>query len=115
MKNRTHLAVALLVLAACSSRSGDVGRLTLNDPSWERVNVQVVFTKSSDCDSRGDGFIAAKDLVMRKNKTESLEVPTGTLHACWRHDRNPNSPAANDWTGWTRATLFPGQSLETEI
>ena len=102
------------MLTACSSGSGNITRLTLNDPYWERVNVEVVFTKSSDCDNRGDGFISSKELVMRKNRTETFEVPPGA-NVCWRHDRNPNSPVAGAWSGWSRATLFPGQSVETEI
>ena len=106
---------ALLCLAACSSGPPpDTARLVLNDPYWDRVNVEVVITKNENCDSRGNGFLDDKQLVMRKNKTESIEVPNGAA-ICWRHDRNPNNPAAGAWSGWTRATLFPGQSTETDL
>ena len=107
----------LLLLAGCgvfSSKPADISTLTLNDPYWDRVNVEVVVTKSADCDSRGDGYISSKEVVMRKSKTETIEVPNGAA-VCWRHDRNPNNPVAGAWSGWTRATLFPGQSTETDL
>ena len=88
--------------------------LTLNDPSWERVNVEVVITKRADCDSRGDGFIATRQLVMHKKGSEVIDVPNGAT-VCWRHDRNPNSPVAGAWTGWTRATVNPDQSAEADL
>ncbi len=113
MRHRAWLLV-LPWLAACSSAPGDTARLTLNDPTWERVNVEIVITRSADCDSRGDGYIATKALVMRKNKTEAIDVPNGA-NVCWRRDRNPNNPVAGAWSGWTRATLFPGQSAETDL
>ena len=108
------LLPGLLALAACSSSPPGAAKLTLNDPYWDRVNVEVVITKRADCDSRGDGYIATKKLVMRKDTTESFEVPSGA-NVCWRHDRDPNNPVAGDWSGWSRATLFPGQSTETDL
>jgi hypothetical protein len=104
----------LLLLAACSSASKDATTLTLNDPYWERVNVEVVITKLASCDSRGDGYISAKQLVMNKNRTERIEVPNGA-DVCWRHDRDPNNPVAGAWSGWTRATMSPGQSAESDL
>ena len=114
---RVRAWLLLLSLTGCSvfsSKPADMATLTLNDPYWDRVNVEVVITKNADCDSRGDGYIATRELVMRKGKTETIDVPTGA-NACWRHDRNPNNPAAGAWSGWTRATLFPGQSAETDL
>ncbi len=114
---RSFLAIALSLLAGCSvfsSKPADTASLTLNNPSWDRVNVEVVITKSTDCDNRGEGYLSRQELVMRKNKTETLEVPNGA-NVCWRHDRNPNNPVAGTWSGWTRATLFPGASSETDI
>ena len=106
--------IALAALAACHAPASDSARLTINDPYWDRVNVEVVITKLGDCDSRADGFISEKQLVMRKNKTETFEVPSGA-NLCWRHDRNPNTPVAGAWSGWTKATLFPGKSAETDL
>ena len=107
---------SLLFVAACSSDSGGgsgTTRLTLNNPAWDKVNVEVVFTKRGDC-KPGDGVIATKQVVMRKNKTEGFNVPDGAS-VCWRHDRNPNNPKQGDWTDWTRATLFPGESTSTDL
>ena len=108
------LLTGLVSLAACSSTPKDAASLTLNDPYWERVNVEVVITKRADCASRGEGYISTKDLVMRKNTTETFEVPSGA-NLCWRHDRDPNNPVAGAWSGWTRAILFPGKSAETDL
>ena len=109
--------MALPWLAGCSAFSSapaGVSVLTLNDPIWERVNVELVITRSADCDNRGAEFISTRQLVMRKNKTEAIEVPSGAS-VCWRHDRNPDKPVAGAWTGWTKATLFPGQSADADL
>ena len=115
------LILAVALLAGCStvgsmfeSRPADSSRLTINDPYWERVNVQLVITRRGDCDSRGEGFLSTRDFIMRKNKTEVVDVPNGAS-VCWRHDRDPNNPAAGAWSGWTRATLIPGESAEADL
>jgi hypothetical protein len=113
MRHWAGLTVALWV-AGCSLAPSGRGRLTLNDPYWERVNVQIVITRRADCDSREEGYIETRELVMRKDKTEWIDVPNDAT-VCWRHDRNPNSPVAGVWSGWTRATLLPGQRAETDI
>ena len=111
---RYRAGLLVLSLAACSSAPGDSTRLTLNDPTWERVNVEIVITRRADCDSHAEGFIATREVVMRKGKTEAIDVPNGAT-VCWRRDRNPNSPVAGAWSGWTRASLLPGQSAETDL
>jgi hypothetical protein len=106
---------SVLLLAACSSlsRPADGSRLTLNNPYWERVNVQLVITKSSDCENRGE-HLNSRELVMIKNKLEMVQVPSGAT-VCWRRDRNPNNPVAGAWSGWTKATLFPGRDAEANL
>lgn len=114
---RFSWSVGFLLLAGCgmfSSKPADTATLSLNDPYWDRVNVEVVITRSSDCDNRGEGFISSKELVLRKNKTEMVEAPNGAV-ICWRHDRNPDKPVAGAWTGWTKATLNPGQNAEADL
>ncbi|MBV8888783.1 MAG: hypothetical protein JO267_16035 [Alphaproteobacteria bacterium] len=115
MRNGAWLGAAVFV-AACSSGSGskDTATLILNDPTWDRVNVQVVFTTSADCDNRGPGYDRMVEITMRKNKTERFEAKNGES-ICWRHDRNPNNPSAGAWSGWSKVTLFPGQEIETEL
>jgi hypothetical protein len=106
--------MGLLSLAACSSTPGGMATLTLNDPYWDQVNVELVITKRADCDSRAEGYIATRKMVMHKNTTEAIEVPNDAS-VCWRYDRDPNNPVAGAWSGWTRATLPPGQSTETDL
>jgi len=106
--------IAVLWAAACSSAPGGTATLTLNDPYWERVNVQIVITKRADCDSREDGYIETRELVMLKQRSETIDVPPDAT-VCWRHDRNPNKPVTGVWSGWTRATLQPGGRAQTDL
>jgi hypothetical protein len=117
MRLASVLGVAAFgLLGGCwsSPPPADTGRLTLNNPYWDRVNVQLVITRAFDCDSRGDGFIDSRELVMTRNKLEIIDVPDGAV-LCWRRDRNPEKPAADAWTGWTKATLFPGRGAEANL
>ena len=113
MRLRFGLTVTILFASACSSVAGG-NRLTLNNPIWDQVNVEIVVTKSANCADRGPEFVSRKEVLIRKDKSESVDVPPEAA-VCWRHDRNPNNPKAGDWTGWTRATLYPGQSAESDI
>jgi len=105
---------ALFLLSACSSGSSQSATLILDNPTWDRVNVEVVITNSSDCDNRGKGFVESREFVMTKNHTQKIEAPNGES-ICWRHDRNPNNPVAGAWSGWSRVPLAPGQSVETDL
>ncbi len=108
------LTAALLCLAACSSEPPGTTTLTLNDPYWDQVNVELVLTKRGDCDSRETGYISTRKLVMRKDTTEAIGVPPGA-NVCWRHDRNPNKPVPGAWSGWTKATLYPGKDAAADL
>jgi len=105
---------ALCSLAACSSGSDKSATLILNDPYWPRVNVEAVITTSTDCDNRGPGYVTTKKFVMTKDTTHSVVAPNAEI-ICWRHDRDPNHPVNGDWSDWSRATLFPGQSVRTDL
>jgi hypothetical protein len=110
-------AAAVLLAAGCSVLSPvakDKAVLILNDPDWDRVHVQVVFTTSADCDNRGEGYDRTQELDMIKNKTERLEAKDGEL-ICYRHDRDPNNPSPQSWSGWTKVTLFPGQETRLDL
>src|SRR5215813_1952476 len=91
---------ALLCLAACNAPPSDSSKVTLRNTQWSRVNVQIVITKSEDCDNRGPGYVSSEEFVMQKDVTKTVVAPNGT-RVCWRHDRFPNKPTPGEWTGWT--------------
>jgi hypothetical protein len=110
---------ALLCLAACSgslfgSSSPNSATLILKDPVWDRVNIEVVITRSSDCDNRGDGYVETRHYEMAKDHIQKIEAPNGE-NICWRHQRDPEHPVEGAWSGWSRATMFPGQEHETDL
>jgi hypothetical protein len=104
----------LLGLAACSSAPKDSSKITLHDAEWDRVNVQVVITKSADCDNRGPEFVGSQDVIMLKDQRRDFIAPSGTS-ICWRHDRDPDHPTPGQWSGWSRAIPFPGEDAESDL
>ena len=114
MNRYTAWLSALLCFSGCSSGSSQSATLTLTNPTWDRVNVEAVVTTSADCDNRGKGYVSSKQFIMTKDHNVRIEAPNGES-ICWRHDRNPNSPVAGDWSGWSRVPLAPGQTAETEL
>ncbi|MGH7095056.1 MAG: hypothetical protein ACREFB_16185 [Stellaceae bacterium] len=107
--------VLALVLSACGhSEPAGYAKLVLHDSAWDQVHVQIVVTKSADCDSRGRGFISTKTILMKQDDEEPLQVPDGA-GVCWRRDRDPKHPVAGDWSGWSRATLYPGTDTKTDL
>jgi hypothetical protein len=112
-----HPAVAmsmLILLAACAAgSSGRSATLILKDPEWKRVTVEAVVTKSSDC-ARVNSYVATHKFVMTKGQTHAITAPNAE-NICWRHDSNPDNPAPGAWSGWSRATMFPGQTVETDL
>lgn len=113
MRYRAWLSVLLLLSACGAVSSSPSATLVLNNPTWDRVNVEAVVTKSPNCDNR-EAYLSTQDFVMTKNKTQRIEAPHAE-NICWRHDRNPNNPVPGDWSGWSRATMFPGQNFETDL
>ncbi len=115
MRNLAWVA-GLLLLAGCGDDHAPTGytKLTLRDPAWETVNVQLVITKNANCDLRDQGVLSTQQVVMRKDTDYPVDVPDGAA-LCWRHDRDPKHPAAGDWSGWTRAQPNPGYSTKTDL
>jgi hypothetical protein len=103
-----------LLISSCSSGSSQTATLILDNPTWDRVNVEAVITNSADCDNRGKEYVETKEFVMTKGQTMKIQAPKGES-ICWRHDRNPNNPAPGAWSGWSRAPLAPGQTAETDL
>src|SRR5271157_3986892 len=69
------LIATLLMVCGCSSGSSKSATLTLDDPTWDRVNVQAVITKSSDCDERQNGYVGKDDFVMTKGHSRNVVAP----------------------------------------
>jgi len=116
MRNLAWLA-GLCLLASCGGGSDSPAgttKLTLRDPAWEVVNVQLVVTKNANCDLRDQGVLSTQQIVMHKDIDHSVDVPDGAA-LCWRHDRDPKHPSAGDWSGWTRAQLNPGYPTKTDL
>lgn len=104
----------LLILAACSSNSPDASKLTLRNTQWEHVNVQVVITKGSECDEHSPDFAGSQNFVLHKDQTKTITAPPETS-VCWRHDRYPSNPHPGEWSGWSRAIMFPGSDTTTDL
>jgi hypothetical protein len=114
MRYRAMMFASLLVLlAACAGGSGKSATLVLKDPYWQRVHVEAVVTRSDDC-SRKKSYIAVHKFEMGKGETHSVTAPDAQ-NICWRHDRNPNDPTPGLWSDWSRATMFPGQTVSTDL
>jgi hypothetical protein len=103
-----------LALAACPSEPANTAKLTLRNMQWEHVNMQVVITRSSDCDSRGSDYIGTQEFVLRRDQTKTIVAPNESI-ICWRHDRYPTNPHPGEWSGWAKAILFPGNDSTTDI
>jgi hypothetical protein len=113
MRYRAWLPL-LLGLAACGSAPKDASKVTLKNSVWDLVHIQVVVTRSANCDDRGPEFVEQNEYPIPKDKSQEVVALSGTT-VCVRHDRNPSKPVAGEWSGWTRIIPFPGEDVETEI
>ena len=105
----------MLTLAACSSDPPNSAKLTLRNMQWEHVNVQVVTTRAGDCDIQGGpDFVGSQAFVLHRDQTKTIVAPAETS-VCWRHDRYPTNPHPGEWSGWSRAVLFPGNDTTTDL
>jgi len=106
----------LVMLAACgTSEPPNSSKITLRNMQWDHVNVQVVITRGANCDiSSGPDFVSSQDFVLHKDQTKLIVAPEETS-VCWRHDRYPTNPHPGEWSGWSRAILFPGNDTTTDV
>ena len=72
------------------------------------------FLKAGDCDATGADVVSSQDFVLHRDQTKSIHVPNGT-NVCWRHDRFPTNPKPGEWSGWSRAVLFPSEDTTTDL
>jgi hypothetical protein len=113
MLQRTWLPLLLLALAGCMS-SEDKSKLTLRNMQWDRVHVQVVIVSNSNCDSTGPDVLSSQNFVLLIDQTKTISAPNETT-VCWRHDRYPANPHPGEWSGWSKAILFPGNDTTTDL
>jgi hypothetical protein len=106
--------IATLALAGCSSTPSDSAKLTLRNTQWVHVNVQVIITHATSCDNPGPDLISSQDFVLTRDQLKTIVAPSETT-VCWRHDRYPTNPHPGEWTGWSKAILFPGNDSTTDI
>ena len=106
--------LSVLLVVACSTDSEGKAKLTLRNTQWEHVNVQVVITRGSNCDDRGADYISSQEFVLHNNQTRTIVAPNES-NICWRRDRYPTNPHPGEWSGWSRAILFPGNDSTTDL
>ena len=114
MRDRAWLLLLLLSLAACSTGSADTAKLTLRNTVWDHVNVQVVISKSSNCEPGNPDMISTQSFVMHIDQLKTVTAPNDA-NICWRHDRYPNNPHPGEWSGWSKAIPFPGNDTTTDL
>jgi len=105
--------IVLLALAACSSNSAG-SKLTLRNTQFDHVNVQVVISRSSSCEASGPDFVKQQEFVLHMDQTRTIVAPDEST-ICWRRDRYPSNPHPGEWSGWSKAILFPGNDSTTDL
>ena len=108
------LFIVLCAAAACAPPPEGPGTLLLSNPHFGPTHVEAVITANADCGSRGPGYVSTLRFVLPNNATRILDVPTGS-EICWRRDRNPEQPVAGEWSGWDRAFVAPGTTIDANL
>ena len=110
----TLLAVVLACAAACAPPPPGPGTLLLSNPDFGPTHVEVVITANPDCGSHGSGYVSTLEFVLPNDATKFIDVPPGT-EACWRRDRDPTQPVPGQWSGWDRAYVAPGATIDANL
>ena len=106
--------VALLYAGSCAPQAPGPGRLLLSNPDFPLINVEAVITANADCDARDDGYVSTLEFAMPNNATKFIDVPPGD-EICWRRDRDPSQPVSGQWSGWDRAYVEPGTTIDANL
>lgn len=97
------------------------GRLTLSNFNFDNAHVEVAITTAPDC-----GALAGtptSDFVLPLNGTRIIQSPPGA-DICWRRaieaetapEAAPSAaPSIAGWTGWSRAFLSSGRSVDAQL
>jgi hypothetical protein len=107
-------AIVLSCVAACAPQPLQPGTLLLSNPNFGPTNVEAVITANPDCSARGSGYVSTLEFVLPTDATKFIDVPPGT-EVCWRRDRDPSQPVAGQWSGWDRAYVEPGTTIDANL
>jgi len=107
-------AIVLFCVSACAPQPPQPGTLLLSNPNFGSTNVEAVITANPDCSARGPGYVSTLEFVLPTNATKFIDVPPGT-EVCWRRDRDPSQPVAGQWSGWDRAYVEPGTTIDANL
>jgi hypothetical protein len=107
-------AIVLFGAAACAPQPPQPGTLLLSNVNFGPTNVEAVITANPDCGARGPGYVSTLEFVLPNNATKIIDVPPGT-EVCWRRDRDPSQPVAGQWSGWDRAYVEPGTTIDANL
>ena len=107
-------AIVLLCAAACAPQPPQPGTLLLSNPNFGPTNVEAVIAANPDCSAHGPGYVSTLEFVLPANATKFIDVPPGT-EVCWRRDRDPSQPVAGQWSGWDRAYVEPGTTIDANL
>jgi len=92
------------------------GRLTLNNFSFDRAQVEAVVTTSPVCNLRAPGEIES-DFELPLNGTRIILAPPGS-DVCWRRavQPAPGPPTADSgWSDWNRAYVADGTAVNSKL
>lgn len=108
------LAIVLFWAAACAPQPVQPGTLSLSNLNFGPTNVEAVITANPDCGARGLGYVSTLEFVLPNDATKFIDVPPGA-EVCWRRDRDPSQPVAGQWSGWDRAYVAPGTTIDANL
>jgi hypothetical protein len=86
-------------------------RLTLSNFSYDRAHVEATVTGNPDCAAEP---VSQVEFDLAYNGTRVIQPPTGD-DVCWRRDMAKDGAGGPQWSGWNRASLSAGQSVDSRL